>query len=130
VGLESSESTLRFDWKTLALYALGIGAKRSELDYLYEARGPKVFPTFAVVPGYPVLFDLLGRSGGSLLQVVHATQSVRVLGPLPRSGELSTVGKIVGLYDMKKFAQMVFETRTSCEGRPVFETEWSMFFLG
>lgn len=130
VGLESSESTLRFDWKTLALYALGIGAKRSELDYLYEARGPKVFPTFAVVPGYPVLFELLGRSGGSLLQVVHATQSVRVLGPLPRAGELSTRGKIIGLYDMKKFAQMVFETRTSCEGRPVFETEWSMFFLG
>ena len=84
VGLESSESTLSFDWKTLALYPLGIGSKRSELDYLYEARGPKVFPTFAVVPGYPVLLDLLGRSGGSLLQVVHATQSVRVLGPLPR----------------------------------------------
>jgi acyl dehydratase len=114
----------------LALYALGIGAKRSELDYLYEARGPKVFPTFAVVPGYPVLFELLGRSGGSLAQVVHASQSVRVLGPLPRSGELATRGKITGLYDMKKFAQMVFQTRTSCDGRPVFEAEWSMFFLG
>ena len=130
VGVESSEHTLRFDWKTLALYALGIGAKRSELDYLYEARGPKAFPTFAVVPGYPLLFELLGRSGGSLTQLVHASQSVRVHGPLPRSGELSTRGKIVGLYDMKKFAQMVFETRTSCEGQLVYESEWSMFFIG
>jgi acyl dehydratase len=130
VGVESSEVSLRYDWKTLALYALGIGAKRSELDYLYEARGPKVFPTFAVVPGYPVMFELLGRSGGSLSQVVHASQSVRTLGLLPRSGELLTRGKITGVYDMKKFAQMVFETRTSCEGRPVFEAEWSMFFLG
>src|SRR6185436_6668266 len=130
VGLESSEHTLRFDWKTLALYALGIGAKRGELDYLYEERGPKVFPTFAVVPGYPLLFELLGRSGGSLTQVVHATQSVRMHAPLPRYGELATRGKITGLYDMKKFAQMVFETRTQCEGQLVFETEWSMFFLG
>jgi len=130
VGLESSEHTLRFDWKTLVLYALGIGAKRAELDYLYEARGPKVFPTFAVVPGYPLLFELLGRSGGSLTQVVHATQSVRMHAPLPRYGELATRGKITGLYDMKKFAQMVFETRTLCEGQLVFETEWSMFFLG
>jgi hypothetical protein len=57
VGTESSVSTLRYDWKTLALYALGIGAKRDELDYLYEGRGPKAYPTFAVVPAYPVLGD-------------------------------------------------------------------------
>jgi len=130
VGVESSEHRLRYDWKTLALYALGIGAKRSELDYLYEERGPKAFPTFAVVPGYPLLFELLGRSGGSLAQLVHSAQSVRVCGPLPPAGELTTRGKIIGLYDMKKFAQMVFETRTSCEGQLVYESEWSMLFLG
>ncbi len=130
VGVESKESSLRFDWKTLVLYALGIGAKRDELDYLYEARGPKVFPTFAVVPGYGAMFELLGRSGGSLEQVVHASQSVRIHGSLPSSGELSTKGKITGLYDLKKLAQMVFVTETRCEGRLVFEAEWSMFFLG
>lgn len=130
VGAESKESSLRFDWKTLALYALGIGAKRDELDYLYEARGPKVFPTFAVVPGYGAMFELLGRSGGSLEQVVHAAQSVRMHGTLPRSGELLTKGRITGLYDLKKLAQMVFVTETRCEGQLVFEAEWSMFFLG
>jgi acyl dehydratase len=130
VGAESKESSLQFDWKTLVLYALGIGAKRDELDYLYEARGPKVFPTFAVVPGYGAMFELLSRSGGSLEQVVHAGQSVRIHGTLPRSGELVTKGKITGLYDLKKLAQMVFVTETRCEGRLVFEAEWSMFFLG
>jgi acyl dehydratase len=130
VGVESKESSLHFDWKTLVLYALGIGAKRDELDYLYEARGPKVFPTFAVVPGYGAMFELLGRSGGSLEQVVHAGQSVRMHGALPRSGELLTKGRITGLYDLKKLAQMVFVTETRCEGRLVFEAEWSMFFLG
>jgi len=44
VGLESSESTLRFDWKTLALYALvgdqGGGAKQQmETAQLQEATG-------------------------------------------------------------------------------------------
>ena len=130
VGVESSTFTMRYDWKTLVLYALGVGAKRSELDYLYEGRGPKILPTFAVVPAYPVMFELLGRSGGGLEQLVHASQSVRVVGHLPVSGELETTGKITGVYDLKKLAQMVFQTRTSCRGELVFESEWSMFFLG
>ena len=130
VGIESSTFTMRYDWKTLVLYALGVGAKRSELDYLYEGRGPKILPTFAVVPAYPVMFELLGRSGGGLETLVHAAQSVTVVGKLPPSGELQTTGKITGVYDLKKLAQMVFETRTTCEGELVFASEWSMFFLG
>jgi acyl dehydratase len=130
VGIQSSPSTLRYDWKTLVLYALGIGAKRAELDYLYEARGPKVFPSFGVVPGYPVLAELIGHSGGSFERLVHGGQSVRMLGPLPASGELTTTGVITGLYDLKRMAQLVFETHTSIEGRRVFECEWSMFLLG
>lgn len=130
VGVESAVHTLRYDWKTLVLYALGIGAKRDELDYVYEARGPKVYPTFGVVPSYPVLMDLLGRSGGTLDRVVHSAQSVRVHGAIPARGELSTSGVITGVYDMKRMAQLVFQTKTSCEGRLVFETEWTMLFLG
>src|SRR5690606_9947415 len=59
VGAETKTHQLEYDWKTLALYALGIGAKREELDYLYEHRGPKVYPSFAVVPAYAVLTELL-----------------------------------------------------------------------
>jgi len=29
-------------------YALGVGAKAAELDFLYEGRGPKVIPSFAL----------------------------------------------------------------------------------
>lgn len=130
IGAESAAYTLRYDWKTLALYALGIGAKCDELDYVYEGRGPKVFPTFGVVPAYPVLMDLLARSGGSLSRVVHSAQSLRVHAELAPSGELSTVGVITGIYDMKRMAQLVFQTSTSAEGRLVFETEWTMLFLG
>src|SRR3954464_2142153 len=121
VGAESSVTTLRYDWKTLVLYALGIGATRDELDYVYEARGPKVFPTFGVVPGYPVLGELLARSGGSFANIVHGGQSVTVHAQLPPSGELSTRGVISGVYDLKRMTQLVLTTYTSLEGRLIYE---------
>jgi acyl dehydratase len=130
VGAESSVTTLRYDWKTLVLYALGIGATRDELDYLYEARGPKVFPTFGVVPGYAVLGELLARSGGSLANLVHGAQSVTVHAPLPPSGELSTRGVISGVYDLKRMTQLTLTTSTSLEGRLIYECEWSLLVLG
>lgn len=130
VGAESAVYTLRYDWKTLVLYALGVGATRDELDYLYEARGPKVLPTFGIVPGYAVLAELLARSGASLDRVVHGAQSVTVHAPLPASGELSTRGVITGLYDLKRMAQLVYRTESSIDGQLVFSAEWSMLVLG
>ena len=47
VGYETEPFSFEYDWKTTVLYALGVGAKRDELDYLYEGRGPKVLPSFA-----------------------------------------------------------------------------------
>ena len=40
VGYPTPAYEFKYDWKTVALYALGIGAKRDELEYLYEAKGP------------------------------------------------------------------------------------------
>jgi acyl dehydratase len=130
VGVESSVYTLRYDWKSLVLYALGVGATRDELDYVYEARGPKVLPTFGVVPAYAVLGELLARSGGSLDRVVHGAQSVTRHADLPPAGELSTRGVITGVYDLKRMTQLVFTAQSSFEGRLIFETEWSLLVLG
>jgi acyl dehydratase len=130
VGAECDVQCLRYDWKTLALYALGIGAKRDELDYLYEGRGPKAYPTFGVVPAYPVLSDLLARCKGPLDRLVHGAQSVRVHAALPARGEIQTTGVITGVHDLKRMAQMVFTTRSTVEGVLVYETEWRMLFLG
>ena len=130
VGAESARHTQRYDWKTLVLYALGIGAKHDELDYLYEARGPKAYPTFGVVPAYPVLMELIGRSGGRLDRLVHSGQSVRMHAPLPASGELVTTGVITGIYDLKRMAQLVFQARTQVGDTLVFESEWTLLFLG
>ncbi|MCU0691285.1 MAG: MaoC family dehydratase N-terminal domain-containing protein [Polyangiaceae bacterium] len=127
VGWKSQASSFVYDWKQLVLYALGIGAKAHELDYLYEGRGPKAFPTFAVVPATEHVFACLRQAEVPLASVVHGGQGVTVHGPLPAQGEVVTQGELAAIYDMKKFAQVVVRTSTALpDGSPLFDTVWSI----
>jgi len=130
VGYTTEPYEFKYDWKTVVLYALGIGAKRDELEYLYESKGPKVFPTFAVVPAYPALGDTLVKTQGNLAMVVHGGQSVIMHRPIPPEGTLKTVATITGIYDMKKMAQVTVRTKTEYKGEPCFDTEWSVLYRG
>ena len=67
IGKKFPEITFKYDWKDVVLYALGIGAKIDELQFLYEnyPEGLKVFPSFACIIGgtglqlqsiFPILF--------------------------------------------------------------------------
>jgi acyl dehydratase len=128
VGLGSAAHELTYDWKTTVLYALGIGAKRDELDYLYEGRGPKVFPTFAVIPTYAPIIELLGKTGGNVSAMVHGAQSITLEKPLPPSGTFVTTARVSGVYDMKRLAQVVCETESKIEGAVVCRSEWMLLF--
>jgi acyl dehydratase len=130
LGYKTSAHEFKYDWKTVALYALGIGAKRDELDYVYEARGPKVHPTFAVIPVYGCVGELLSKTQANLAMVIHGGQKIRVHRAIPSEGTLSTVGTIAGIYDLKKMAQVVIETHTSVNGEPLFDTVWSIIIRG
>ncbi len=132
VGFQTKKHALAYDWKTLATYALGIGAKRDELAYLYEGapEGMRVYPSFAVVPAHAAVLESLIQSGGDLAMIVHGGQTVRSYGAIPAAGTLETTGKIEGLYDIKKFAQCVISTETTLDGKPVFSTTWSIIFRG
>jgi acyl dehydratase len=131
VGFTSAPSHFTYDWKTVVLYALGIGAKRDELDYLYEGRGPRVFPTFAVCPAMPAAMECLAKSGCDFSMVVHGGQSVKILRPIPPKGELVTTATLRAMYDMKKFVQIVTETKTTLrDGEPLFDTTWSIIYRG
>ena len=72
VGFKTQPYSFEYDWKAAVLYALGIGAKREELDLLYERRGPRVFPTFPVVGAYPVMMELIEKANAPFRSVVHA----------------------------------------------------------
>jgi acyl dehydratase len=131
VGFKTAPTSSTYDWKAVVLYALGIGATPAELDYLYEGRGPRVYPTFAVCPTANPVMECLARTGGDFATVVHGAQSVRTFGPLPSSGRLLTTATLCGIYDMKKLAQVVVQTSTTLEkGEPLFETQWTLLYRG
>jgi acyl dehydratase len=131
VDKPSAPHKLTYTWKDLALYALGIGAKTDELDYLYEGRGPKAYPSFAVVPTFQPMLDLLGKTGGNLAMVVHGAQRVRVHKPFSPQGTLETIAKIRGIYDVRRFASVLVDTETrDDEGDKICETTWTVIFRG
>jgi acyl dehydratase len=131
VGQSSEPSFLQVTWKDTVLYALGVGAKRDELDYLYEARGPKVLPSFAVVPKFGPMLDLLAKTGGNLAMIVHGGERVLVHDVMPPGGRLSTTVTLRGVYDLRRLAQVVVDSRTTDEGgRLLAETTSSMLFRG
>ncbi len=126
VGFETEPMSFSYDWKTVALYALAVGATEQELDYVYEARGPRVLPTFAVIPAYGPVSQLFVKTQCDMTRLVHGGQTVRLHRALPPEGTLLTTGRIEGIYDMKKLAQVVLSTRTTLNGEPCFDTEWSL----
>jgi acyl dehydratase len=131
VGKASDPYTLEYSWKDAVLYALGVGAKATEIEYLYESLGPKVLPSFAVVSKFPPLLSLLGRTGGNLAMIVHGAERVRLRAPLAPGGKLQTVAAIRGIYDMRRFAQVLVDATTrDAEGRVVAETTSSIIFRG
>lgn len=131
VGKPQELTTYSYTWKDPVLYALGIGAKREELEYLYEGKGPKVYPSFAVVPSFPAMFQALVHCGGNLAMVVHGGEKVVVHKPFAASGALKTIATVKGIYDMRKFASALIETDTSDEeGELVCTTTAQILFRG
>jgi acyl dehydratase len=131
VGKPTAPTVSEYSWKDVVLYALGVGAKRDELDYLYEGRGPLVLPSFAVVSKFQPMLDLLAKTGGDLAMIVHGAERVVVHGPLAPSGKLETTATIRGIYDMRRLATVLVDTRAvDATGKLVAETTSSIFFRG
>ncbi len=131
VGKPSEPSRFSYTWKDVVLYALGIGAKSSELDFLYEGRGPKVVPSFAVVPTFAPIFSQLSKTGGDFAMVIHGGQRVRIHKPFASEGTLSTVATVRGIYDMRKFASVLVDTETKDDkGESVCSTTWTIIYRG
>ncbi|MFO0631119.1 MAG: MaoC/PaaZ C-terminal domain-containing protein [Polyangiales bacterium] len=113
------------------LYALGVGAKADELDLLYEGRGPRVLPTYAVVPAYDAMIGAMGAAGVGFDNVVHGHQKVTLHRDIPARATLHTTATVSAVYDMKRMAQVVVTTRTAdAAGEALFDTEWGILVLG
>lgn len=131
VGQKTDPATFEYEWKDAVLYALGVGAKIDELDFLNEAEGPKVLPTFAVVPSFQALVAVTSKLGANPVMVVHGEQTVKLHRPIAPSGKLSTTAEVKGIYDKGKGALAVVEAKTTDDkGEPVFDNTFSIFVRG
>ena len=107
-GAQSAPLSFSYRWQDVALYALGVGATPRELPFLYEGLerlGPKVLPTYAVIPAYEACRALFDVVGGDFEGVVHGGQAIRLHRPFASSGTLTTIGKVANVGDLKRMAQ-------------------------
>ncbi|KDR77105.1 hypothetical protein GALMADRAFT_139128 [Galerina marginata CBS 339.88] len=102
VGFTLPDKPVAWNKRDLLTYAVGVGAKNDEFPFVYE-----LDPNFAAIPTYPVVLQLKGADTDLNLfservkgrpipgmpplnpnRVVHATQSIEIVKPLPLvSGE-------------------------------------------
>jgi acyl dehydratase len=112
------------------LYALGIGANENDLDFLYEGKGPKVYPSFATVGSGMGGEGILKELNIDPFMIIHGGQKVKLHGPIPPAATVTTVAKVAGIYDKGKGALVVLEFVSSIGGKPIFENEVTMFVRG
>jgi acyl dehydratase len=131
VGKKSEPMKHKYTWKDTVLYALGVGAKADELDFLYDGRGPKVLPTFAVVPSFTALLNVSMQLGANPMMILHGEQKIILYRPIPPSGELTTVAEVKGIYDKTKGASVLVEAKTvDDKGEPLFDNWFTTFVRG
>jgi 3-hydroxyacyl-CoA dehydrogenase/3a,7a,12a-trihydroxy-5b-cholest-24-enoyl-CoA hydratase len=93
--------TFSYTIRDAILYALGIGAKATNLQWAYESDEEfHVFPTFVIAPA--LLSNSLGDWPGvkfDLTRILHGEQYIEVFEPLPLDGEVVSTVRIADIID-------------------------------
>ncbi len=122
-----------YEWKSkdVILYALGVGAKpERELDYVFEGKGPRVLPTFAVIPGMLSMGGLIGSVEINLAMLLHGEQAITLHRELPPDAKVEVVGKITAVWDKGKAAVIETEGLVRDHNGPLATTTATLFIRG
>lgn len=131
IGLEFPVSTQTWSAKDTMLYALGVGGRPADdLDFIYEGRGPKVLPTFAVIPGSTALSGLMSAVEMRLEMLLHGEQSIELFRPLPPQANVQVSGKITEVWDKGKAAVLAVESLARDDEGDLFKTRATLFVRG
>lgn len=131
VGLAFEPAPVSWEWKDCVLYALGVGSRpEQELDYLYEAKGPRVLPTWAVIPGMRAMGGLFGVVEIDFANLLHGEQGVELHRPLPPQGKATLQGRVRAVWDKGKAAVIEVEGEASDENGRLFTASSTLFIRG
>ena len=110
VGKKIGPISKEYTWKDAVLYALGVGAGFSDLEYCYE-KDLKVVPSFAITTLYETMPQALSLTNVNLAGILHGEQELIFHNPIPPNGTMTIEGTIANIYDKgeKKGALVIRE---------------------
>jgi acyl dehydratase len=131
VGSTRGPVAVPYTWQEVVRYALGVGAKADDLEYVYErvSGGLKVLPSFVVVAGLHAAWPDIGEVEHSLF--LHGEQAITLHRALPPEGTLLHSGEVTDIFDKGTGAlYKIVVSGTLEDGSPVYEAEWAIFYVG
>ena len=130
IGKKIGPYTRDYTWNDVALYAMGVGAGFSDLEYCYE-KDIKVIPSFsfASIADFQFLSSIAETAQLNLAGILHGEQELIFHNPIPKEGTLTTEGKITHMYDKgDKGALIVAEFDTfHSNGQKLFTSIATLF---
>lgn len=136
-SLKSEGSEYSYDDKDVILYNIGIGAKGTELKYVYESSDAfQALPTFGVVPMFGAAAPFSMEEilpDYSPMMLLHGEQYLEIRKyPIPTAATLISYPQLVEVIDKGNAAVLVTGTTTkiAATGEDVFYNEMSAFIRG
>jgi len=131
VGLTFAPVEFSWDSKDVMLYAVGVGAKpEGELEYVFEGKGPKVVPTYAVIPGMFSMGGLVSNVEINLMMLLHGEQSITLHRELPPEAKVKITGRVAEVWDKGKAAVIGCEGLVEDEKGPLLTAKATLFIRG
>ena len=116
--------------RDLIIYALGIGFKKEDLEYVYEgSKNFTSFPTFGVIVPASAGAEAFLSTKANFAMVVHGEQALEIHNPIPRSGTILTTTVLEGVYDKGSGALIVMRFESKDRGGKPICTNWSSAFV-
>jgi multifunctional beta-oxidation protein len=131
---EAKSTEFKYEDKDVILYNLGIGAKKTDLPYIFEGdENFQALPTFGVIPFFGAetpynIGDVVPNF--SPLMLLHGEQYLEIFSyPIPTSATLVSYPKLLEVVDKGPAAILKSGTTTvnTTTGKPLFYNEMTAF---
>ncbi|MEQ1889350.1 MAG: MaoC/PaaZ C-terminal domain-containing protein [Alphaproteobacteria bacterium] len=120
-----------WDHKDTILYALGVGAKPAgQLEFVFEGKGPKVLPSFAVIPGGRGMAAAIENIDLRLEMLLHGEQSFTLRRPIPPRAKARVFSRIIEVWDKGKAVVVGIEGTLEDNDGVLLTTYASLFVRG